>query len=144
MILLIPPYILILLSKWSKQTLEECVLNSTSPECHMQDGDAKDFAIVSELLRVHSLKNNQNVCLVKNFTSYSRHSLFQPYFCGMDVECPTHNSRWSLNRAIENVEKHFPVVGVLEDLDITLKLMQKALPTFFPGIWDAYRQHIRK
>ena len=62
----------------------------------------------------------------------------------MDVECPTHNSRWALNKAIENVERHFPVVGVLEDLHVTLKLMQKALPTFFPGIWDAYRQHIRK
>lgn len=97
-------------NKWSKQTLEECVLNSTTPECHMNDGDAKDFAI--------------------------------PYFCGMDVECPTHNSRWALNKAIENVERHFPVVGVLEDLHVTLKLMQKALPTFFPGIWDAYRQHI--
>ena len=54
----------------------------------------------------------------------------------MDVECPVHNSRWALNRAIENVEKHFPVVGVLEDLDVSLKLMQKALPQYFQGIWD--------
>ena len=84
------------------------------------------------------------VGLGKNFTYYTMHLLFQPYFCGMDVECPTHNSRWALNRAIENVERHFPVVGVLEDLHVTLQLMQKALPTFFPGIWDAYRQHIRK
>ena len=71
-------------------------------------------------------------------------SLCQPYFCGMDPECPTHNSRWALNRAIENVEKHFPVVGVLEDLDLTLKLMQKALPMFFKGIWDMFGQNTRE
>ena len=52
------------------------------------------------------------------------------------MECPVHNSRWALNRAIENVEKHFPVVGVLEDLDVSLKLMQKVLPQYFQGIWD--------
>ena len=62
----------------------------------------------------------------------------------MDPECPTHNSRWALNKAIENVEKHFPLVGVLEDLEVTLKLMQKALPTFFPGIWDMYEHKTRK
>ena len=28
-------------------TLEECVLNSTSPECHIQNGDVRDLSIVS-------------------------------------------------------------------------------------------------
>ena len=62
----------------------------------------------------------------------------------MDLECPLHNSRWALNKAIENVEKHFPVVGVLEEMDLSLRLMQTALPKYFGGIWDKFEHNTRK
>ena len=62
----------------------------------------------------------------------------------MDLECPLHNSQWALDRAIENVERHFPVVGVLEELDLSLRLMQTALPGLFGGIWDMHRRETRK
>ena len=63
---------------------------------------------------------------------------FQPYFCGQDLECTRHNSPWALKKAIENVERHYPVVGVLEELDDSLMVMQAVLPNFFDGIHDRF------
>ena len=39
---------------------------------------------------------------------------------------------------MESVEKHYPVVLVLEELDKSLFVMQKLLPRFFHGIWDLF------
>ena len=47
----------------------------------------------------------------------------QPYFCGHDPRCTEHNSNWALDRAKENVERHFPVVAVLEMFEDSLKVM---------------------
>jgi dermatan/chondrotin sulfate uronyl 2-O-sulfotransferase UST len=66
----------------------------------------------------------------------------QPYFCGMDLECTRHNSLWALDRAIENVEQHFPVVGVLEQRDETLRVMQAMVPRYFGGIWEMFGKDI--
>ena len=64
---------------------------------------------------------------------------FQPYFCGQNDECRRHNSRPALAAAIGNVEKHFPVVGVLEEMNRTLWAMQTlGEGHFFDGIWDAF------
>ena len=63
---------------------------------------------------------------------------FQPYFCGQEPECTRHNSRQALMTAIENVERHYPVVGVLEEMDSTLRVMQAVLPRFFNGIHDKF------
>jgi len=61
-----------------------------------------------------------------------------PYFCGQEIECTRHNSRWALMQAIENVEQHYPVVGVLEEMDSTLRVMQAVMPRFFSGIYDKF------
>ena len=39
---------------------------------------------------------------------------------------------------MESVEKHYPVVLILEELDKSLFVMQKLLPRFFHGIWDLF------
>ena len=66
------------------------------------------------------------------------HTYFQPYFCGQDLECPKHNSQWALQRAKANVDQHYPVVGVLEELDKSLMVMQTLMPRFFGRIWDLF------
>ncbi|XP_077981927.1 uronyl 2-sulfotransferase-like [Glandiceps talaboti] len=55
-----------------------------------------------------------------------------PHFCGQDKKCrePT---RWAIEKAKENVEKYFLVVGLTEEYDETLKLFEKMMPRFFEG-----------
>ena len=47
-------------------------------------------------------------------------------------------SREALARAKRNVEQAYPVVGVLEQLDASLEVLEARLPRFFRGARDLY------
>ncbi|XP_077544909.1 heparan sulfate 2-O-sulfotransferase pipe [Haemaphysalis longicornis] len=65
-------------------------------------------------------------------------SLSVPYFCGHDNRCLSVQNTWALNTALRNIERHYAVVGVLEDLNVTLALLEKLLPRFFRGASEVY------
>lgn len=48
-------------------------------------------------------------------------------------------SRRALLRAIYNVEKNFLVVGILEEFELTLKVLERMLPRYFSGAEKLYR-----
>jgi hypothetical protein len=54
-------------------------------------------------------------------------------FCGHEPICKAFNSFEVLQRAKANVEMAYPVVGVLEDVNKTLVLLEKKLPHIFLG-----------
>lgn len=54
-------------------------------------------------------------------------------FCGQDLACAEFNSEEVLQRAKENVEKFYPVVGVLENLNQSLTVMEHFMPQIFKG-----------
>lgn len=43
-----------------------------------------------------------------------------------------------MQKAKQNVEKHYSVVGVLEEMDVTLKVLEKYIPRFFTGASKVY------
>ena len=43
-----------------------------------------------------------------------------------------------MRKAKENVEKHYAVVGVLEELNKTLTVLEHYVPRFFKGAKDVY------
>ena len=48
------------------------------------------------------------------------------------------NTERALNLAKENVEKHYAVVGVLEEMNKTLTVLEHYVPRFFKGAQDVY------
>ena len=50
-----------------------------------------------------------------------------------------HRSLWALDRAKENIERSYPVVGVLEKLSETVKAIEDKYPKIFAGIYDFFR-----
>ncbi|XP_077498248.1 heparan sulfate 2-O-sulfotransferase pipe [Amblyomma americanum] len=70
----------------------------------------------------------------------SHRSLMVPYFCGHDPRCLLVQNSWALDRARQNIERHFSVVGVLEDLNLTLALLEWHIPRFFRGATELYRK----
>ena len=48
------------------------------------------------------------------------------------------NTEIALRKAKENVEKHYAVVGVLEELNKTLTVLEHYVPRFFKGAKDVY------
>ncbi|XP_054256845.1 uronyl 2-sulfotransferase-like [Macrosteles quadrilineatus] len=73
-----------------------------------------------------------------SFETGHLYDLAIPYFCGHDKSCMVLNDRWALERAKSNVERYFPVVGILEELNSTLVVLEKKLPYFFAGVQEIY------
>ena len=48
------------------------------------------------------------------------------------------NTEFALRKAKENVEKHYAVVGVLEEMNKTLTVLEHYVPRFFKGARDVY------
>ena len=104
------------------------MLDFDDQECHISNGSIRDYAIV------RSCNIDDTAQIISTYCTVT----FQPYFCGQEPECTRHNSRQALMTAIENVERHYPVVGVLEEMDSTLRVMQAVLPRFFNGIHNKF------
>ena len=61
------------------------------------------------------------------------------FFCGSDAHCLRINDQEALNQARKNVEQHFAVVGVLEEMEKSLFVLEKYVPMFFKGMLKQYK-----
>ena len=57
-----------------------------------------------------------------------------PYFCGQERFCLLHNDRRALQRAMYNIDQAYAVVGILEDLNLSLSAFQRYLPRIFSNL----------
>jgi len=97
---------------WIRKGFEQCA-TSNDDECNYIEGDI-------------SLKD------------YRRQSIF---FCGHDEICKPFNSIGAINQAKLAVEHEYSVVGVLEDVEITLAVLEKYIPQFFTGATEIYNEN---
>ncbi|XP_072044503.1 uronyl 2-sulfotransferase-like [Amphiura filiformis] len=70
-------------------------------------------------------------------------SMLFHFFCGTHPKCST-DLKWSLNEAKRRVEEEYLIVGLLEDYESTLRLMEKLAPSLFKGIVTDYHSDVRK
>jgi len=66
------------------------------------------------------------------------------FFCGHQPHCGVFGDERALMDAKANVEKHFSVVGILEDMQDSLKVLEKFVPAFFEGVPQLYKNRRRK
>jgi len=103
--------------QWLKKDYETCV-RTNDPECRYLPGDRRD-----------------------GFGDHRRQTMF---FCGHSEDCVGFNTERALNIAKENVEKHYAVVGVLEEMNKTLTVLEHYVPRFFKGARDVYYNEVQK
>merc|ERR1712156_15124 len=97
---------------WLKKDFDTCVRRGDK-ECQYKEGDERDdFGQLTE------------------------------FFCGQDEDCTGLNTEIALRKARENVEKHYAAVGVLEELNKTLTVLEHYVPRFFKGAKDVYWNEI--
>ena len=101
--------------QWLRKDFETCVRQG-DPECTFREGDEKE-----------------------GIGDHRRQTLF---FCGHDTVCMPFNSVGALEQAKYAVEKQYAVVGVLEDLNVTLSVLEKYIPKYFDGATDIYWKNI--
>ena len=55
------------------------------------------------------------------------------FFCGKHSYCHRGNGR-ALRKAMNNIKRYYATVGLLENYDVYLQILNKRLPKFFPKI----------
>ncbi|RWS26085.1 uronyl 2-sulfotransferase-like isoform X1 [Leptotrombidium deliense] len=90
------------------------------------------------------LRKNFDRCVKVNdtectfITGMSYPTLLVPYFCGQHVNCTLLNNPWALSTALNNINKNYKVIGVLEHFEITLSVFEKELNFYFRGTKKLY------
>ena len=79
---------------------------------------------------------------VNFWRDFSNYFFFQPYFCGQNEKCSVIKHDWALENAKLNIEKWYPVIGTLEDLETTFFVLENKLPQFFKGISKIYFEEL--
>ncbi|XP_048858298.1 uronyl 2-sulfotransferase a [Brienomyrus brachyistius] len=99
----------------------------------------------NHLIRTPGMKDDEryldiNVCILESYPECSNPRLFYiiPYFCGQHPQC-REPGLWALERAKQNVLENFLLVGVLEELEDTLLLLERFLPHYFTGVLSIYK-----
>ncbi|KAJ3595004.1 hypothetical protein NHX12_004309 [Muraenolepis orangiensis] len=71
-----------------------------------------------------------------------------PFFCGHYSECWNVGSPWALEQAKYNLVNEYMLVGVTEELEDFVMMLEAALPRFFRGATELYKtgkkSHLRK
>ncbi|XP_042861363.1 heparan sulfate 2-O-sulfotransferase pipe-like [Penaeus japonicus] len=65
------------------------------------------------------------------------------FFCGHDAFCPIFGDREGLHRAKQVVEKDFAVVGILEDWNKTMAVLEHYVPRYFKGATDIFHEKLQ-
>ena len=68
-------------------------------------------------------------CIAKRHNGCS-HNLLTKYFCGHQAFCSMGNAK-ALETAKRHIRNNFAMVGILENLEVSVKVIKKVLPLFF-------------
>jgi len=93
---------------WLRKDYELCVKRGDNECKYLEGGERDDFGQLTE------------------------------FFCGQEDDCTGFNTEIAMRRAMHNVESHYAVVGVLEDLNKTLTVLEHYVPRFFKGALNTY------
>ena len=66
------------------------------------------------------------------------------FFCGHASECRYFESEAALAKAKENVERYYAVVGVLEQFDASLEVLEAYVPRYFAKAAATYKELMRE
>uniref|UniRef100_A0A671N0U2 Uronyl 2-sulfotransferase n=1 Tax=Sinocyclocheilus anshuiensis TaxID=1608454 RepID=A0A671N0U2_9TELE len=99
----------------------------------------------NHLIRTPQMKDDEryldiNVCIMENYPECSNPRLFYivPYFCGQHPQC-RELGVWAVERAKQNVIENFLLVGILEELEDVLLLLERLLPHYFSDVLTIYK-----
>ncbi|XP_023023191.2 heparan sulfate 2-O-sulfotransferase [Leptinotarsa decemlineata] len=71
-----------------------------------------------------------------------------PFFCGHSANCWKPGNRWALNEAKKNLANSYFLVGVTEELDDFVQVLEQSLPRIFKGATEYYqssnKSHLRR
>jgi len=61
-----------------------------------------------------------------------------PFFCGHASECWRPGSKWALEQAKTNLVSHYLVVGLTEEMEQFVTVLEAVIPRLFSGATQHY------
>ena len=62
-----------------------------------------------------------------------------PFFCGHSADCWTPGSQWALKQAKENLVNNYFLVGVTEEMEDFIYLLELSLPRYLRSYFSYFR-----
>ena len=84
---------------------------------------------IQDILNPKHRDESLSTC-VKNQHEGCTHNLVTKYFCGHDYWCKDGDSH-ALETAKKNLINTFAIVGIVEEMELSIKLMRRLLPRYF-------------
>ncbi|XP_067845441.1 uronyl 2-sulfotransferase a isoform X2 [Heptranchias perlo] len=80
-----------------------------------------------------------NDCILESYAECNNPRVFYiiPYFCGQHPKCRD-PGEWALQRAKDNMNENYLLVGILEELEDVLLLLERLLPHYFKDASAVY------
>ncbi|XP_030848101.1 heparan sulfate 2-O-sulfotransferase 1 isoform X1 [Strongylocentrotus purpuratus] len=60
-------------------------------------------------------------------------------FCGYESLCQTDHA-WSLEKAKENIDQHYTFIGITEEFETSLQIIERLVPDLLGGLLKAYKE----
>ncbi|KAL1132820.1 hypothetical protein AAG570_010772 [Ranatra chinensis] len=128
-----PTYLNLVRDPIQKLISSRAIPNPNNPDMKLAPKVQRRNQLIRDIEYCFSIKDPE--CTFENGQFYD---LTIPYFCGHNKWCMMLNDEWALMQAKYNVEKYYPVVGVLEEMNATLSVLENKIPLFFRGIKEMY------
>ena len=130
--------------KWFNKSLKSCVANKLDRECNDFSENRPRKTAWRDVMVKH-LAGQEN--LLKNDTLIYPPFVYQsavPYFCGTDTFCPSGESYKASSQAIRNINEKFEVVGVTENMEMSIRVLESKIPRFFTGASEEYKRMMQE
>ena len=131
-------------SSWLKKNLSHCIMNKEDEECNDFSETRRLHVIPSDIVIKHHA--GEDNLLDKNSVMNPPFSVQTslPYFCGTDIFCRNIDNKEAIDKAIQNIQNDFEVVGIIEKVEMTLRVLEHKLPRFFKGAREEYNALIKE
>lgn len=89
-------------------------------------------------------------CVEQNLSECDPNNMWLqiPFFCGHSANCWKPGNKWALAEAKKNLINNYFLVGITEELDDFVVILEELLPRMFKGAMDHYttsnKSHLRK
>ncbi|KAF2896735.1 hypothetical protein ILUMI_09442 [Ignelater luminosus] len=100
--------------------------------------------------RKHGDTMTFNECVKRNQPDCDPNNMWLqvPFFCGHAANCWKAGNKWALTEAKKNLVNNYLLVGVTEELDDFIKMLELTIPRIFKGAVDHYltsnKSHLRQ